>query len=298
MSRFHPSMSWKDPAEPGQSDSETGPHDAHEMDANSVHDATWSLSDHEESREQWTEEAQHSLDRSSSHFAVHRNYFLPLHYEPNYRYPLVVWLHSDGFNENQVDHVMPHISVRNYIAVGVRGNRAADSIGHRFDWHDSPAAVYAAHEAVAQTIDEASDRFSVHPSRIVLAGYGSGGTMAMRVAMREPQRFAAILSLGGSMPSGRHVWSNLASLRQRRLRMLWLQAAKNPRFDANKLKHDIRLAMMIRAEVEVRQYPTDDEMDTVVLSDVNEWIMRCVISDRSAVSSERWATSPTTYSAN
>ena len=70
-----------------------------------------------------------------------QTFFVPVHYEANYRYPLIVWLHSNGYNENQIDHVMPHISTRNYMATGVRGTRAADAIGHRFDWHDSAAAI-------------------------------------------------------------------------------------------------------------------------------------------------------------
>ncbi len=274
MSRIHPSMSWH-PNE--QSAGEPTPNSG---------DTRWSAAVEDGGQEMWASRQ------------WHRNFFLPLHYEPNYDYPLVVWLHSDGFNENQVDHVMPHISVRNYVAAGIRGVRSADSAGHRFDWHDSPAAVHAAHEAVIQSIDEASQRFSVHASRIVLAGYGSGGTMAMTIAMRDPRRFAAVVSLGGTMPVGRRVWSDLSNLRERRLSMLWLWATESLQFDPQRLKEDIRLAMMIKARVEVRQYPTNDEMDTVVLSDVNQWIMQQVVSNDSASHSDHWATSPTAYSAN
>ncbi|NND96431.1 MAG: hypothetical protein HKN47_03770 [Pirellulaceae bacterium] len=109
-----------------------------------------------------------------------------MHYESNYQYPLIVWLHSDGFNENQIDHVMPHVSTRNYLATGIRGTRAIDSVGHQFEWHNSAAAIDATHEKVLCAIDEVSDRYSIHTSRIVLAGYRSGGTMAMRIALRDP----------------------------------------------------------------------------------------------------------------
>lgn len=286
MNRFDPSMSWDDPQPSQQSQTTSG--SGHPYDDS---DHQWSPVDGE-SGESWEGDGS-----SPGHFG-HRSYFLPLHYEPNYRYPLIVWLHSDGFNENQVDHVMPHISVRNYIAAGVRGIRAADSVGHRFDWHDSPASVAAAEDAVSASIDEASEQFSVHPERIVLAGYGTGGTMAMRIAMSQPRRFAAAISLGGVMPSGRNVLSNLAALRSRRMPMLWLWGTEGRGFEPQRLKDDIRLAMMIRASVEIRQYSTEDEMDTVALADVNEWIMSRVVSDRSSVADQRWATSPTAYSAN
>ena len=161
------------------------------------------------------------------HYSTPLHFCLPLHYEPKYRYPLIVWLHNDGFNENQIDQLMPHISLRNYLAVGVRGNRAADSVGHRFDWHESSAAIELAHHRVIEAIDEAASQFSVHPDRVVLAGYRSGGTMALRIAMRDPDRFSAVASFGGRMPRGGNVFGDLTRLRRRRLPMLWQWATEN-----------------------------------------------------------------------
>jgi phospholipase/carboxylesterase len=300
MSRFRPSMSWNEPANPRQSDTPNETWDEHCLDWSTEtsglgpdHSLTAANQHESPASQPWGCHHESPL----GHFG-HRSFFLPLHYEPNYRYPLIVWLHSNGFNENQIDHVMPHVSVRNYVAAGVRGIRAADSIGHRFDWHDSPAAVSAAEEAVSQTVGEAVQRFSIHPSRIVLAGYGVGGTMAIRIAMRAPNDFAAVVSLGGAMPQGRHLLSNLAQLRRRRMPMLWSWATSGARFDAHRLGQDIRLAMMMKASVEIRQYPTEDEMDTVALSDLNDWIMRRVVADQPTQADQRWATSPTNYSAN
>lgn len=227
-----------------------------------------------------------------------RVFLLPLHYEPNYRYPLVVWLHSDGYNEHQVEHVMPHVSLRNYVAVGVRGVRAADSIGHRFDWSFSAAAVASAHAAIAETVDEAASRFSIHPSRVVLAGYRTGGTMALRVAMRAPSTFAAAISLGGPLPRCGGLLGNLPSLRTRRLPMLWQWAHRGDRFDPETLNEDLRSAMLMRAQVEVRQYADDDEMNTVALADLNEWVMRRVVAGEANQGPEMWSSSEVGFSSN
>jgi phospholipase/carboxylesterase len=297
MSRFHPSMSWKQPANPGQSDASDSDSDENPSPWSTESDPTGHFGKGNAPSSPATQPGECRDDASRGHLG-HRSFFLPLHYEPNYRYPLIVWLHSDGFNENQVDHVMPYVSVRNYIAAGVRAIRAADSMGHRFDWHDSPAAIAAAEEAVAQTAFEAAQKFSVHPCRIILAGYRSGGTMALRIALRDPQRFAAVVSLGGAMPEGPHLLSNLSQLRARRMPMLWSWATAGPRFDSDRLSRDVRLAMMMQASVEIRQYPAEDEMDTVTLSDLNDWIMRRVVADQSTQADQRWATSPTNYSAN
>jgi phospholipase/carboxylesterase len=233
---------------------------------------------------------------SFSEVASGHSFFLPMHYTPTYHYPLVVWLHSNGFNESQVDDVMPHISVRNYIGVGVRATKAADAVGHRFDWHQGNSAICAAHDSIVCAVDEATERFSVHPKRVILAGYRDGGTMALRIAMRQPDRFAAAVSLGGAMPQG--AIRNINQLRQRRLPMLWQWGGANERFTSENLKSDCQMAMTIGGQVEVRQYPGDDEMDTVVLKDIDDFIMRRIVSQSSAVDSDRWSSSPTAYSAN
>lgn len=235
-------------------------------------------------------------DLSWASFASQRSFFLPLHFTPTYQYPLLVWLHSNGYNETQIDHVMPHISLRNYIGVGVRGTFATDSLGHRFQWRDSPASIAAAHDSVASAIDEATERFQVHSQRIVIAGYGLGGTMAMRIAMRDPEKFAGVISLGGRFPSG--AIRNVTQLRARRLPMLWQWGRNNPHFTSEHVKQDCRALMAIGGQVEVRQYPGEDEMDTVVLSDLNDWIMRRIVSGSSVADSDRWATSPSAYSNN
>ena len=40
-------------------------------------------------------------------------FFAPLHYESNYAYPLLVWLHGSGDDESQLKRIMPLVSLRN-----------------------------------------------------------------------------------------------------------------------------------------------------------------------------------------
>ncbi len=289
MGRFPQSMSsWNQPTESGES----------KLDGNLDDTASvlGSLCDSASFQDDAGQAGFVLESNSWSHLTSHRSFFLPLHYTPSYQYPLIVWLHSNGFNENQIDHVMPHISLRNYVGVGIRGTRAADSIGHRFDWHSSPAGIEAAHEAVIEAMEEAGARFSINPSRVLLAGYRDGGTMALRIAMREPDRFAGAASLGGRMPQG--AIRNIHQLRRRRLPMLWQWGLANTDYTDVNLRHDVRSVMASGGQVEVRQYPGDDEMDTVVLRDLDEWIMRRIVSNSSIADSDRWATSPTLYSNN
>src|SRR5204863_6913704 len=47
--------------------------------------------------------------------------FLPIGYEPNYPYPLLVFLHPHGGNEERVLKLAPRMSRRNYVAISLRG---------------------------------------------------------------------------------------------------------------------------------------------------------------------------------
>src|SRR6516162_6467745 len=47
--------------------------------------------------------------------------FLPTGYEPNYPYPLVVFFHGHGGDEQQVLNLAPTISRRNYLGIALRG---------------------------------------------------------------------------------------------------------------------------------------------------------------------------------
>src|SRR5580658_5486284 len=54
------------------------------------------------------------------HDTIHST-FAPMHYEPGYSYPLLVWLHGAGCDERQLLRIMPLVSMRNYVAVAPRG---------------------------------------------------------------------------------------------------------------------------------------------------------------------------------
>jgi phospholipase/carboxylesterase len=93
MGRFHKPMSWSQPSESEQQNTHAHSWDSDEAISN-------------------TSNASFGLADSWSHNTSHRSFFLPVHYSENYQYPLLVWFHSNGFNEHQIDQVMPHISLR------------------------------------------------------------------------------------------------------------------------------------------------------------------------------------------
>ncbi len=126
--------------------------------------------------------------------------FGPERYEPNYDYPLIVWLHGCRSNERELEAVMPALSLQNYVGCAPRGTHASEACGHAFEWSQSRAAISLAEEIVFASIASASRSFSIARERIFLAGYGSGGTTALRLALRYPHQFAGVVSICGAFP--------------------------------------------------------------------------------------------------
>jgi phospholipase/carboxylesterase len=201
-------------------------------------------------------------------------YFLPQHYEPNYAYPLVVWLHGPHDNENQLKSVMPHVSIRNYVAVGPRGTAASelDDGSHiRFRWIQGETHVHVAEQRVLDAIDEATRRWNIAPSRTFIAGLHCGGTMALRLALRNPERFAGALSFGGPFPTQRAPLARLRRVQQ--LPLFLAITADSELYPQHEVCQHLRLFHIARLKVNIHQYPGDDALTTQMLKDMNHWVM-------------------------
>lgn len=126
---------------------------------------------------------------------THRCYFGPLHYEASYAYPVFVWLHGPGADEHQLQRVMPLLSTRNYVGVGLRGDvRLQPGSGH--DWSLAARQLSGVVEGILAAVDAAKRRYHVNSKQVFLAGLGSGGAAALHVGLRHPEEFAGVVSLG------------------------------------------------------------------------------------------------------
>ncbi|MCA9238613.1 MAG: alpha/beta hydrolase fold domain-containing protein [Planctomycetales bacterium] len=206
--------------------------------------------------------------------------FLPLHYEANYQYPLIVWLHGAAQSEQDLPQVMRHVSMRNYLAVAPRGVDTLRAAGG-FHWVDSELDTSEAVERVFDAVQHAGERFSVNPERIFLAGVGAGGTMALRVALSHPQDFAGVATFDGAMPNGRRLLARVNELRD--LPILLASSQHSPQYGEERLCQDLRLLHSAGAKVSVRQYLDDDQLTTVMLSDFDRWMMDIVCGAPAAV---------------
>ncbi len=230
------------------------------------------------------------VSRFSSRFALPARSSEPIclmapeGYEPNYSYPLFVWLHAPQGTEREICQVMPRLSTRNYAAVGVRGPVACSqgfdwkeqSTGHEdSDIHPSiDSVVERSCDRVFHAIERATKHYNINEQRIFLAGYHHGGTMAARIALMFPNRFSGAISINGSLPQGQGLLRCWHSAREVNLLLCIGQDATD--FSPNSLCEQLPWIHTAGLSLHVRQYPVGNDLTTVMLSDMNQWIMEQV----------------------
>jgi phospholipase/carboxylesterase len=207
--------------------------------------------------------------------------FGPERYEPRYAYPLIVWMHSCFSSERELECVMPTLSMQNYVACAPRGTICCDENNSTFRWGRSPASAAIAEELVFDAVETAQRNFSIHSNRVFLAGFGAGGSMAWRVALRYPQRFAGVISLCGDFPADCQSLTNIEAARL--LPSLWMFGSESSRCGISQICNTLPLLHSAKLQVDIRQYPCGDELLSNMLTDANGWMMEHVTNQPSAL---------------
>lgn len=185
--------------------------------------------------------------------ATTTSFFAPLHYEPAYAYPLIVWLGESG--GLRLSNVMPRVSLRNYVAVSttVTGRDAAV-------------------DSAVRAVDEAKRRFHIGSNRVFVAGALAGGTAAISAALAAPEVFAGAASLCGRFPRGHAALSDLKAVRSTPL--LFCTSRRGDAYPEATACKDIRLLHAAGMLATFRQYPGDEEPHAQAFADLDAWIMK------------------------
>ncbi len=202
--------------------------------------------------------------------------FLPIGYEPRYPYPLLVFFHGQGGNEEQILRLAPRLSRRNYISIGLRGpvplGPRPDGRGG-FAWgdggHDSAIEDY-----VFRAVEQTRRSYHVHSERIYLAGFADGATLAYRLGLTFPEKLGGVISLNGAMPRQGGPLFRLPAIRQ--LRVFIGHGIANSVVPLSLPRRDFKVLYAAGLQVEMHTYPANHKLHPDMLRDVNRWIItRC-----------------------
>jgi phospholipase/carboxylesterase len=199
--------------------------------------------------------------------------FLPTGYEPNYAYPLLVWLHGQGGCEEQVLRLAPRLSRRNYVSISLRG---PEPLGQRPDgrtgytWGVEGQVSPLVEDYVLRAVEQTRRNYHIHSERIYLAGVCEGAAVAYRLGLLFPEKFGGVISLNGAMPR-RGPLLRLPEVRQ--LRVLIGHGIANACVPLATARQDHQLLYTAGLSVRMHTYPTTHRLHPDMLRDVNRWVM-------------------------
>lgn len=199
--------------------------------------------------------------------------FLPQAYEPRYPYPLLVFLHGYGQTETQWIDAVPALSRRNYICIGLRGpcgvTLRTGATG--FGWGRHRRCDSAIEDYVLTAAQETMRVCHIHSERIFLAGICEGATIAFRLALSFPEKFAGIVALNGWMPPGPLPPCNY---RARQLLKVFIgHGVHNRKVPSQKADEAYQLLHAAGLDVDRRRYATDHRLAPAMLRDVDRWLI-------------------------
>src|SRR5262245_38684650 len=200
--------------------------------------------------------------------------FLPTGYEPNYAYPLLVFFHGHGGNEEQILRLAPRLSRRNYICIGLRG---PEIVGTRKDgrigytWGPDGACDSLVEDYLLRAVEQTRRNYHVHAERIYLAGFCEGATLAYRLGLTFPERLAGVISLNGAMARRGGPLLRLPEVRQ--LRVFIGHGIANAVVPLTLARADYRLLYTAGLAVEMHTYPATHRLHLDMLRDINRWVM-------------------------
>lgn len=207
--------------------------------------------------------------------------FLPTGYEPNYAYPLLVFFHGQGGNEEQILRLAPRLSRRNYICISLRGcepcgPRRDGSMG--YSWGQLDHCDASLEDYILGAIEQTRRNYHVHSERVFLAGLGEGATLAYRLGLGFPQKFGGVISLNGCLPPRGSLYLRLQEIRQ--LRVFIGHGIANAIVPLSMAKSDHRLLYTAGLDVSMHSYATTHRLHPDMLRDLNRWVIDHCMRER------------------
>jgi poly(3-hydroxybutyrate) depolymerase len=99
---------------------------------------------------------------------------------------------------------MNGIAVRERFWCCIRANRAANAQGC-WNWYDTSAGrAYGEAASIMSAIDQVCVLYAADRDRVAVAGLSAGASMAALLAIRQPQRFRAVIMHSGIPPGTAH----------------------------------------------------------------------------------------------
>lgn len=200
---------------------------------------------------------------------------LPHNYEPNYAYPLIVWLNDSEWTARELLDLMPRISPQNYVGLSIEGLTTTNRFAQG---PMSPTGSLDPLDSLLETLKDIACQmrreFHVHSERIFLAGFGEQASVALQMLVRRPEWFAGVLGFGLRNTKLDSMREHFNELRGKRIFLsAGIRDARVSLADLTSLGRLLRSAGM---QTVLRSYDSGEEPSAKLLRDIDHWLMNGV----------------------
>ena len=202
-------------------------------------------------------------------------------WRPNAEEPLptVVAIHGHGAHGQDLLGLAPHLADGQVLVLCPQAEYPLQPGAPSYTWFRRDAdgqRPIEEFERVATDlrsfIEETVPRLGGDPQRTVLLGFSQGGTLAYRLGLAEPRRFAGIAALSTYFPDDIAGTVDRAAVAE--IPLLIQHGTNDQMITADRAQTSRDLLQSIGAQPDYREYPMQHEIGRQSLDDLNAWLTR------------------------
>lgn len=203
--------------------------------------------------------------------------YAPETYEPNYSYPLIVWL-TTGEDDFDLTTTMEAVSDRNYLGLQVNLSRifqaASETEGYIQQLHVHELSLL---KVVRGAIAKFRRNYKVHSERIYLAGTGLGAIAALHLGLSRPEWFGGVISIDAGVERIPQLLRRFRHLQGERVLLAHSRGAaetsRNAEMKLAKMLYAAGLRVSRRAYATTKIHPRQSRTPHLH-RDIDRWVMQ------------------------
>ncbi len=200
-------------------------------------------------------------------------------------YPAIVAFHGWGSNALDLLAMAPYVAHGRLLALCPQGplvvNR--ETIGG-FAWFPLTsqlelrlADVESSLKQAEQFLDEALTRYPIDPNRLAVLGFSQGGVIAYGLALRRPERYAALVALSSWLPEQMLAWAeNKEALSK--LSVLVQHGSEDNLVPVERAREAVARLRTLGVQLVYREHGGGHEMSSRALQELSDYLYRTLVS--------------------
>ena len=200
----------------------------------------------------------------------------PDDYDASLQYPLFILLHGFGANMQDLASLSPAINREGYVYACPQAPMSFQlgpgMVG--YGWtprgaEATPEDIQNAEDALDTFFVEIMEKYQVSPGNVILSGFSQGGGMTYRCGLRQPNLFAGLAVLSGTLPDTDALKARLPEERNQSIFVVHGTADSVLPIDRGRAAHEFLQSAGYQPQY--KEYPMAHEISPDVLSDLVQW---------------------------